>query len=63
MVTQYLGLYWLIPILVTNWLVLVDFDGVWVGSLKIKLIYQILVWFLNLEIGPKYETIGTLEEV
>ena len=63
MVTQYLGLCWLIPILGTNWLVLVDFDGVWVGSLTIKLIYQILAWFLNLVIGLKYEPIGTLEEV
>ena len=47
----------------TNWLVFVDFDGLWVGSLTIKLIYNILAWFLNLVIGPKYEPIGMLEEV
>ena len=47
----------------TNWLVLVDFDGVWVGSLTIKLIYQILAWFLNFGFGPKYDPIGTLKEV
>ena len=47
----------------TNRLVLVDVHGVWVGSLTIKLIYQILACFLNLVIGPKYESIGTLEEV
>ena len=29
----------------------------------IKLIYQILAWFFNLGIGPKYEPIETLEEV
>ena len=46
-----------------NWLVLVDFDGVWVDSLTIKLIYKILTWFLNFGIGPKYEPIGKLEEV
>ena len=63
MVTQYLGIYWLKPILGKNWLVLVDFDGFWVGSLTIKLIYQILAWFLNLGIGPKYVPIGTLKEV
>ena len=31
------------------------------NTIKIKLIYQILAWFLNLVIGAKYDPIGTLK--